>query len=461
MNGSSLTFAPDCTEAGNVCNATSSYGSDAGGSYWTWTANRNRGGGFWIDTNSSVGNTFSVAFKISFKETDCYRTIIDFSDGASDNHLYFCDGLQFYPRAGSAENFSADTVYEILISRLENGKIVAYKLDGNGQAIQILEIDDYPPSQRSLIIPANTNSGGSRFRFFHDDGGEYTTEGKVYDVRIWSNRVLPPEQFGSANAATTTTTTTTVPAVTTTAAPALDIVVVAPSSSVVPVSTVPVRQSQIPLISGSAKSTSTSVAPLGSTTTTVPAKTTGTVAPKAPSAPSVVAGSAAIKIGGKTETATVERADNQLVVSAGALKAVVGGLNPDGSQMSLDNDGSVRLNTGDTIRIKLSGFKPNAMMQAWLFSAPMLLGTTKVGSDGTVTGTFVIPKNVPEGAHRVVVVAQTTDGKPATLAVGINVGEWDSGPGVAIWLIMLPIASAVVGALLVPARRRRRASEEM
>ena len=179
-------------------------------------------------------------------------------------------------------------------------------------------------------------------------------------------------------------------------------------------------------------------------------------APKAPSAPSVISGTAALKVGDKTETATVERADNQLVVSAGALKAVVGGLNPDGSQMSLDDDGNVRLSTGDAVRIKLAGFKPGAVMEAWLFSTPVLLGTTKVGADGSVTGMFTIPKNAPEGAHRVVIVAQTSDGKPATLAIGINVGEWDSGPGVALWLIVLPIAFAVVGALVLPAQRRRR-----
>lgn len=171
----------------------------------------------------------------------------------------------------------------------------------------------------------------------------------------------------------------------------------------------------------SVAATTTTAAP--TTTTTV--KPSDTVAPKAPSAPSIISGAAALKVGDKTETATVERADNQLVVSAGALKAVVGGLNPDGSQMALDDDGNVRLKTGDAVRIKLAGFKPSTVMEAWLFSTPVLLGTTKVGADGSVTGTFTIPKNAPEGAHRVVIVAQTTDGKPATLTVGINVGEWD------------------------------------
>jgi hypothetical protein len=272
--------------------------------------------------------------------------------------------------------------------------------------------------------------------------------------------------------ATTTTTsvvtTTTAPAVSptvTTTPPALDIVVVAPATSVVPGTTVPIGQSQIPSIAGTSKSTPSTTTPLLTATTTTTVNPSGTIAPKvpkAPSAPSVVAGSAAVNVGGKTETATVERSNNQLVVSVGALKAVVGGLNPDGSQMALDDDGNVRLNTGDTVRIKLAGFKPGTQMEAWLFSTPVLLGTSKVGVDGAVTGSFTIPKNAPEGAHRVVIVAQTMDGKPATLAVGINVGEWDSGPGVAVWLIVLPIALAVVGGLLLPAqRRRRRAAGEM
>jgi hypothetical protein len=260
---------------------------------------------------------------------------------------------------------------------------------------------------------------------------------------------------------TTTTAPAASPAVTTTP-PALDIVVVAPPTSAVPGTTVPVGQSQIPSITGTSKSTPSTTTPLLTATTTTTVNPSGTIAPKAPSAPSVVAGSAAVNVGGKTETATVERANNQLVVSVGALKAVVGGLNPDGSQMALDDDGNVRLNSGDTVRIKLAGFKPGTQMEAWLFSTPVLLGTSKVGADGAVTGSFTIPKNAPEGAHRVVIVAQTIDGKPATLAVGINVGEWDSGPSVAVWLIVLPIALAVVGGLLLPAQRRhRRASGEL
>ena len=257
---------------------------------------------------------------------------------------------------------------------------------------------------------------------------------------------------------TPSTTTTTTPVTTTTAPPALDIVVVAPPSTVVSQVTVPVGQSQTPLINSTSKSTPSSVSPQV-TTTTMTTMPQGLDAPAAPSPPSVVVGEAAVKVGDKDEKTTVERADNQLVVSAGPLKAVIGGLNSDGTPMALDDAGNVRLQTGDAIRIKLAGFKPGTEMEAWLFSTPILLGTTKVGGDGSVIGMFTIPSNAPSGAHRVVIVAKTIDGKPATLTVGINVGEWDSGLDVAVWLIVLPIAVAVIGALVLPATRRRRRAQ--
>jgi hypothetical protein len=270
----------------------------------------------------------------------------------------------------------------------------------------------------------------------------------------------------TTTAVTTTTTvpatTTTVRPVTTTAAPALDIVVNAPSTSAAPATTVAVGQAQIPVVSTpvitAAPKGATTTVPVTTTTTstTVPNNAGGTVAPKAPSPPQVVAGGAAVKVGDAVEDATVERADNQLVVTAGALKAVVGGMNPDGSPMALDEAGNVRLRTGDTVRIKLAGFEPGSVMEAWLFSTPVLLGTTKVGADGTITATFTIPEDASSGSHRVVIVARTTDGEPATLAVGINVGEWEKESSLTVWLIVLPIVLAVAGALLLPATRRRR-----
>ena len=163
-----------------------------------------------------------------------------------------------------------------------------------------------------------------------------------------------------------------------------------------------------------------------------------------------------MKIGDSTQPAVVSRIDNQLVVSAGPVKAELGSIDSTGAASPLDVDGNIRLKSGDTVRVKLSGFEPGSTVEAWLFSTPQLMGTAKVGADGSVVGLFTIPENVPAGSHRIAVVARTNDGKPATLTVGIKVGEWKKESSLAVWLIVLPIVLAVVGALTLPATRRRR-----
>ena len=169
-------------------------------------------------------------------------------------------------------------------------------------------------------------------------------------------------------------------------------------------------------------------------------------------------GQAGVEVAGKSTPAVVERVDNQLVVTAGPLRATLGGIGDGGATAALDKDGNVRLSPGDDIRIVLAGFEPGSEVEAWLFSTPVLLGTATVGADGKVSGTFTVPENSPEGAHRIAIVARTTEGEPATLTVGVVVGEWKGSPRVALWLIVTPLVIAMVGALVLPATRRRRRS---
>jgi hypothetical protein len=195
------------------------------------------------------------------------------------------------------------------------------------------------------------------------------------------------------------------------------------------------------------------------TTTEVPEKNPVAEKSAPPSIGVAAPGEAAVTVGKKSEPATVARVNNQLTVTAGKLSATVGGLNKDGGNTGLDDDGNVRLKPGDVVRIKLAGFDPGSIVEAWLFSTPQLMGTANVGADGIVVGNFVIPKDVSSGSHRIAIVAQTVDGKPATLAVGIKVGEWNKGRSITVWLIVLPIVLAMGGALLLPAVIRRRRHE--
>lgn len=281
---------------------------------------------------------------------------------------------------------------------------------------------------------------------------------------------------GSARVAPTTTAPTTT---TSSVAPVLEIVVNATPSTVaqanqgqasvaavVTTTTIAGTQNTIPSVSVPKPSktpvaSTTTVAVVVATTTTVPGGAKPAAVKAAPSIPAVATGKAGVKVGSANQSATVTRIDNQLVVSAGPLKATLASINDQGTVGSLDTDGNVRLKSGDSIRITLAGFKPGSTVEAWLFSTPVLMGTAKVGSDGTVTGLFTIPKKVDKGAHRIAVVAKTNNGKPATLTVGVMVGEIQKGPNVTVWLIVAPILLAVVGALTLPATRRRRKARNL
>ena len=262
---------------------------------------------------------------------------------------------------------------------------------------------------------------------------------------------------GSASPAATTTTTSS----TTTVAPVVVIEIQAPVTTVAqgqaslatiaPTTTVAARRAQSTTSTTEVRLSTSAVV----TTTTVATATT--LGP--PKVSAVATGETAVQIDGVETKSQVSRENNQLVVSAGALKATIGGLNKNGTAMSLDEDGNVRLRSGDVVRIKLAGFRPNSTVEAWLFSTPVLLGSSVVSADGSVLGDFTIPKNSSEGSHRIVIVAKSKYGKATTFTVGVEVGEIARTSTITRVLISIPIALAVLFGLFLPAvsRRRRKA----
>jgi uncharacterized protein YjbI with pentapeptide repeats len=277
-------------------------------------------------------------------------------------------------------------------------------------------------------------------------------------------------QISGPTPTTTTSTTTTVAPTTSTTTPTATTTTTTNVAAVIyiqaPATTVAQAfsgQSMVPTVSGTTPSqqstsvtTSESKSIASSTSSSTMPKVASGATNQPPKISSVAAGDAQVKVGDSTQTATVTRVDNQLVVTAGALKAMLGSVDQSGATRSLDPDGNVRLKAGDKIRIRLAGFAPKSTVEAWLFSSPVLMGTEKVGADGTVDGVFTIPVDAPRGSHRIAVVTKSTDGKPTTLTVGVMVGEWEKGVNVTLWLIVLPIVLAVAGALVLPATRRRR-----
>jgi hypothetical protein len=303
------------------------------------------------------------------------------------------------------------------------------------------------------------------YRMDDRSGSSFSDETGRGNIATFTNAItFVTGANGVANSEVPTTTTTTIATTTTstTTTTTTTTVVTAPQSTV-PALTNTGGQAAQPTIAPAAKTSVTTVAKTASTvaasvapttTTTVPMSTT-TVVPPAPSVQAVAPGEAAITIGGEAASVAIKRENNQVTLAVGDLSATLGSVDSNGDVTALDADGNVRLNSGDVVRVALAGFQANSDVEAWLFSTPQLMGTAKVGADGVVVGNFNVPKDVSTGSHRIALVAKAANGKPVTLAIGVKVGEWKKERSITIWLIVLPIVLAIVGALLVPATRRR------
>ena len=249
---------------------------------------------------------------------------------------------------------------------------------------------------------------------------------------------------GSATPIATTTTSTT-----TTVGPTLSLAIQAP------VTTVAQGQASVATI---APTTSTTLARKRNqkvvTTSTVPRVTTTTVGP--PEVDKVAAGQTAVRINGVDTDAKVSRQGNRMIVNAGSVSATLSGIDKAGKVVPLDADGTVHLSGGDAIKVSVDGFNPETLVEVWLFSTPMRLGSDAVGADGTMTGVYTLPTEMESGSHRVVVTAHLPTGKPAIFTMGILVGDISATSTLTRVLIAIPITLAIGFGFILPTQLRRR-----
>ena len=267
---------------------------------------------------------------------------------------------------------------------------------------------------------------------------------------------------GSASPAVTTTT----------AAPALSIVIQAPVTTVAQgqasVATLAPTTTTLPVLGANGlpvptttTTSTTTVAPARSrtvvttTTTTVP-PIVKNAAPAPPVVDKVDAGQSSVQVDGVKTDAVVTRSNNQMVVTAGSLSATLSGLDKTGNRAALDSNGVVHLDVGDVIKISLGGFKPESIVEVWLFSTPTKLGTAEVGADGKMSGAYKLPFGTKSGSHRVVVSAKLPNGKPTTFTLGILVGNISKTSTLTRILIAIPISLAIGFGFLLPTQFRRR-----
>lgn len=142
----------------------------------------------------------------------------------------------------------------------------------------------------------------------------------------------------------------------------------------------------------------------------------------------------------------VSQEGNTVVVRAGRIVWQLDASAPDGSPISLDQNGNLVLKPGDSVGVDLEGFGPNTPVEVWLFSIPVKVQDLASDATGRSTGSFATPRGIDSGAHRVVVKGSSPDGDEVIVALGISI---DSSAGSGNALPLLLSVTAVVTILLL------------
>ncbi|MBM3718684.1 MAG: hypothetical protein FJW53_06900 [Actinobacteria bacterium] len=177
--------------------------------------------------------------------------------------------------------------------------------------------------------------------------------------------------------------------------------------------------------------------------------------PSAEEIPAVPEGQAAAVVNGKPASVQVTRIENEVVLTVGTVKAVIGSQSTDGVRTPLSADGAVALEPGGTLTVRMEGLEPNSEVEALLYSDPVRLGTGRVNDSGRVDHSFTVPEGVDAGSHRLVVRLTDADGNPVDLAVGVVNPESGGGVGLAT-IVIVVLGLGIASALFLPAVFRRR-----
>ncbi|ADH98390.1 S-layer domain protein [[Bacillus] selenitireducens MLS10] len=190
LGNSELTAFGEENDGWNRNNAVSGFGADEEGSYWFWESTESRGGGFIIDIDRDVSETYTIGVRFSFNETGSgYKKIIDYRDSQSDNGFYFIgDGeLTFYPyTVRGASNTAPGEVVDVLASRYADDNFIAHLVQDGVAQMELVVGDAYGEAIPEVV------DGKTRFGFFFDDvatGSEAASAGKVYSIKVWDQPI--------------------------------------------------------------------------------------------------------------------------------------------------------------------------------------------------------------------------------------------------------------------------------
>jgi len=353
-------------------------------------------------------------------------------------------------------SYGASTLYRSSGSTVA---LVAGATDAAGQGVTY-------SSKTSGVCTVNSSTGATTL--VSDGTCTLTASSSGYLLRDESSADKSWLVAATAPSTTTSTTTTTVAQSTTTtiaSAPTSTTTTVA-SGAIASVSATTTTTTIVSDPAGSDESAATAensrtvtAAPSDAATassTTIPATTTTVAQVQAPDAPGAEPGSASASVDGELIDASLERLDNSYVVSGAGVSVTVSGLAADGSRIPLDPDGTLRLESGDLVAVDAAGYAAGSDIEVWMFSTPVKLGVLKTDESGGSSMVFPVPLSLESGNHRLVLRGPNSNDSDVVLSMGLALGAYESGTSVQTWVIAVPIAAAIILAVVIPTTLRRR-----
>lgn len=201
-----------------------------------------------------------------------------------------------------------------------------------------------------------------------------------------------------------------------------------------------------------------------SATTTVPMATTTTLAPieaqktsdepgKPPTAPTAEPGQVTALVGGQPTEVVVERQNNGVIVKLGPVSLIVKAFDGKNGTVPLDANGSIKISESEEIRVDAQGLASNSLVDAWVYSDPISLGSAKSDASGAVNASFASPEQLEAGKHRLILKGIAETGENLVVSLGLEVESTDGGPSWS-WVFVILLLAAIGTGLVIPARRR-------
>lgn len=163
------------------------------------------------------------------------------------------------------------------------------------------------------------------------------------------------------------------------------------------------------------------------------------------------------RFGGTVVPLQTSRVGDELVVTVGRAKIVIGASDVDGQTANPSGEDTLQLVPGGEITIRSEGFEPFSEAEGWLFSDPVRLGSATANDAGRVEAGFVIPDSVPVGSHRFGLKAVEQSGQPIEMTLGVEVVRREAASVQwTVWIVVAVVGAGIASALFLPSAIRRR-----